>query len=154
MLLHLPIIDFRPYAVGKNIPEGMKYKDDGKIPKIHDFFLEDAQNDLTEEILAEKKVVLIVVYALDKADSNGFKFIKRLTEKALKKGYSVYGVSASFSDELLFLKDKYDLPFDFLFCDATTLKTMIRSNPGVMLLEKGTITGKWNWTDIDQIKLK
>jgi uncharacterized membrane protein YphA (DoxX/SURF4 family)/peroxiredoxin len=154
VLLHLPIIDFRPYAVGKNIPEGMKYKDDGKIPKIHDFFLEDAQNDLTEEILAEKKVVLIVVYALDKADSNGFKFIKRLTEKALKKGYSVYGVSASFSDELLFLKDKYDLPFDFLFCDATTLKTMIRSNPGVMLLEKGTITGKWNWTDIDQIKLK
>ena len=152
VLLHLPIIDFRAYAVGKNIPEGMKYKGQ-EIPPIHDFYLEDAQNDLAPEILAEKKVMLVIVYDIDKADTNGYKSMKELSEKALKKGYSVYGVSASFADDLLLVKEKYQLPFDFLFCDGITLKTMIRSNPGIMIIEEGTITGKWNWTDADKIEL-
>lgn len=153
VLVHLPIIDFRPYAVGNNIPEGMKYKGDGEIPKIHDFYLEDAQSDLAPDILEKEKVLLVIVYALEKADTNGFKAIKEITEKAIKKGYTVYGASASFTDELILAKEKYELPFDFLFCDGTTLKTMIRANPGLMMLNKGTITGKWNWTDIDDIEL-
>ena len=152
VLLHLPIIDFRPYAVGNNIQEGMKYKDDGEIPKIHDFYLEDAQSDLAPEILEKEKVLLVIVYDLQKADVNGFKSIKEITEKAIKEGYTVYGASASFTDELILAKERYNLPFDFLFCDGTTLKTMVRANPGLMMLNKGTITGKWNWSDIDKIK--
>jgi len=152
VLLHLPIIDFRPYAVGNSIQEGMKYKGDGEIPKIHDFYLEDAQSDLAPEILEKEKVLLVIVYDLQKADVNGFKSIKEITEKAIKEGYTVYGASASFTDELILAKEKYNLPFDFLFCDGTTLKTMVRANPGLMMLHKGTITGKWNWSDIDQIK--
>ena len=153
VLLHLPIIDFRPYAIGNNIQEGMKYKGDGEIPKIHDFYLEDAQSDLAPEILEKEKVLLVLVYDLQKADANGFKAIKEITAKAIKKGYTVYGASASFTDELILAKEKYELPFDFLFCDGTTLKTMVRANPGLMMLNKGTITGKWNWTDIDDIEL-
>lgn len=153
VLLHLPIIDFRPYAIGNNIQEGMKYKGDGEIPPIHDFYLEDAQSDLAPEILEKEKVLLVLVYDLQKADANGFKSIKEITEKAIKEGYTVYGASASFTDELLLAKEKYQLPFDFLFCDGTTLKTMVRANPGLMMLNKGTITGKWNWSDIDKIKL-
>ena len=153
VLVHLPIIDFRPYAIGNNIQEGMKYKNDGEIPAIHDFYLEDAQSDLAPEILEKEKVLLVIVYDLQKADANGFKSIKEITEKAIKKGYAVYGASASFTDELIIAKEKYNLPFDFLFCDGTTLKTMVRANPGLMMLNKGTITGKWNWSDIDQIEL-
>ena len=153
VLLHLPIIDFRPYAIGKNIQEGMKYKDNGEIPKIHDFYLEDAQSDLAPEILEKEKVLLVIVYDLQKADVNGFKSIKEITEKAIAKGYTVYGASASFTDELVLAKEKHNLPFDFLFCDGTTLKTMVRANPGIMILDKGTIKGKWNWSDIDKIEL-
>ncbi|GGG96992.1 hypothetical protein GCM10011416_13650 [Polaribacter pacificus] len=153
VLVYLPIIDFRPYAIGNNIPEGMEYKGDGEIPKIHDFYLEDAQSDLAPVILKEEKVLLVLVYDLDKADKNGFKDVKTLAEEALKKGYKVYGASASFTDELILAKEKYQLPFDFLFCDGTTLKTMVRSNPGLMMLNKGTIVGKWNWNDIDSIEL-
>ncbi len=51
------------------------------------------------------------------------------------------------------MKEKYSLPFEFLFCDETTLKTMIRANPGVMILDKGTVVEKKHWVDIDQIKL-
>lgn len=151
VLNHLPIIDFRAYAIGKNLPEGMEYKDDGEIPPVHDFMLEDTQNDLAPEILAMNKVMLIIVYNMDKSDIEGFPAIKTVADKAIKNGYKVYGVSASFEDDLILAQNKYNLPFDFLFCDETTLKTMIRSNPGIMTLSKGTVTGKWNWNDADEI---
>ena len=153
VLNHLPIIDFRAYAVGKNIKEGMKYPEDGSVPPVHDFMLEDTQNDLAPEILAMDKVLLVIVYNASKSYDKGFVEIKKVTDKAIQKGYKVYGVSASFEDDLILIQNHYDLPFNFLFCDEATLKTMIRANPGVMTLSKGTVTGKWNWNDIDEINL-
>ena len=153
VLTHLPLIDFRAYAIGKNISEGMVYPEDGSIPPVHDFVLEDAQADLAPELLKKEKVMLVIIYNLDKVDVNGFPAIKEMTTKAKKKGYTVYGVSASFSDELLLAKEKYNLPFDFLFCDETTLKTIIRANPGVVILNKGTVVEKKNWVDVKDIAL-
>ncbi|APG65155.1 DoxX family protein [Tenacibaculum todarodis] len=153
VLTHLPLIDFRPYAIGENISEGMEYKGDGEIPKVHDFSLESAEADLTEELLSKEKVMLVIVYNIDKADENGFPAIKKMTDEAIVKGYTVYGVSASFEDDLVIAQNKYDLPFEFLFCDETTLKTIIRGNPGVVILNKGTVTGKWNYTDVADIEL-
>ena len=153
VLNHLPIIDFRAYAVGKNITEGMQFPEDGSIPPVHDFMLEDTQNDLAPEILKMDKVLLIIVYNASKSDNKGFIEIKNIADKAISEGYNVYGVSASFEDDLILIQNNYDLPFDFLFCDETTLKTMLRANPGVITLNKGTVTGKWNWNDIDDINL-
>ena len=151
---HLPIIDFRAYAVGKNIPEGMKYPDNpNELPPIHDFTLEDVQNDLAPEILAMNKVLLFIVYDVSKSEEKGFAKIKKVAQEAIKKDYQVYGVSASFDDDLILTQNKYDLPFNFLFCDETTLKTMIRANPGIITLNKGTIKGKWNWKDAEDINL-
>jgi uncharacterized membrane protein YphA (DoxX/SURF4 family)/peroxiredoxin len=153
VLVHLPLIDFRPYAIGKNISKGMEYKNDGEIPPVHDFMLEDAQNDLAPEILAKEKVMLVILYNIEKSDESGFLAIKQVSEKALKKGYTVYGVSASFTNDLLAAKEKHQLPFEFLFCDETTLKTMIRANPGIIILNKGTVIDKKNFIDVDKIKL-
>jgi len=153
VLNHLPIIDFRAYAVGKNITEGMQFPEDGSIPPVHDFMLEDTQNDLAPEILAMDKVLLVIVYNASKSDDKGFIEIKNIADKAISEGYNVYGVSASFEDDLILIQNNYDLPFDFLFCDETTLKTMLRANPGLITLNKGTVTGKWNWKDIADIKL-
>ena len=153
VLTHLPLIDFRAYAIGKNIPEGMVFPKDGSIPPVHDFMLEDTQADLAPELLKKEKVMLVIIYNLDKVDVNGFPAIKEITTKAKKKGYTVYGVSASFSDELILTKEKYNLPFDFLFCDETTLKTIIRANPGVIILNKGTVVEKKNWVDVKDIAL-
>jgi len=154
VLNHLPIIDFRAYAVGKNIPAGMEFPEDpNELPPVHDFMLEDTQNDLAPQILAMDKVMLVIVYNADKSDEEGFVAIRKVADKAISKGYNVYGVSASFEDDLILMQNKYNLPFDFLFCDETTLKTMIRANPGIMTLSKGTVTGKWNWNDTDEIKL-
>ena len=153
IVYHLPLIDFRAYAIGKNISEGMEYKGDGKIPPVHDFMLENSQNDLAPEILKMEKVMLVIMSSLEKSEYKGFSEIKILADNALKKGYKVYGVSASFSDIIEMTKKRYQLPFEVLFCDETTLKTMIRANPGVMILKKGTITDKKSWRNIDDLKL-
>jgi len=153
VLTHLPIIDFRAYAVGKNLQEGMQYPEDGSIPPVHDFVLEDTQQDLAPILLEKEKVMLVIVYNLDKADKNGFPAIKQIAKKAAQKGYNVYGVSASFSDDLELVKKEHNLPFEFLFCDETTLKTMIRANPGVIILNKGTVTQKKNWVDVEDLEL-
>ena len=153
VLTHLPLIDFRAYAVGKNLQEGMVYPADGSIPPVHDFMLEGVQQDLAPILLEKEKVMLVVIYNLDKSDINGFPAMKEASEKAIAKGYTVYGVSASFSDDLLVAQEKYNLPFDFLFCDETTLKTMIRANPGIIILNKGTVTQKKNWIDIEDLEL-
>ncbi|WP_405565149.1 DoxX family protein [Polaribacter sp. Asnod6-C07] len=153
VLAHLPIIDFRAYAIGKNLPEGMEYKDDGEIPPVHDFMLENAQNDLAPQILKMDKVMIIIMSSFEKSDYNAFPEVKKISEEAMQKGYKVYGASASFSDIIDLTIKKYNLPFEVLFCDETTLKTMIRANPGIMILKNGTVTEKKNWSDIDDIEL-
>lgn len=152
VLVHLPIIDFRPYAIGKSIPEGMKFVGT-ELPPIHDFYLESNEGEnLTDKVLADDKVMLIVMYNISKSDRDGFNTIKKVTDKALKNGYNVYALSASLNDEFIDIKEEFDLKFDMLFCDETTLKTIIRANPGVLTLEKGVVKGKWNWIDADKIK--
>jgi len=131
----------------------MVFPKDGSIPPVHDFMLEDTQADLAPQLLKKEKVLLVIIYNLDKVATNGFPKIKGITTKAIEKGYTVYGVSASFSEDLLLAKEKHNLPFDFLFCDETTLKTMIRANPGVIILEKGTVIQKKNWIDADELEL-
>ena len=153
VLVHLPIIDFRPYAIGKNIPEGMK-QIGPELPPIHDFYLENMEGDnITDEVLETDKAMLIVAYNLDKSDRQGFANIKEVTEKASKKGYKVYLLTASLEADFLDIKDEFNLNFDMLFCDETTLKTIIRANPGIVTLQKGTVTGKWNWVDSDKVIL-
>ena len=153
VLVHLPIIDFRPYAIGKNIPEGMK-QTGPELPPIHDFYLENMEGDnLTDEVLLEDKAMLIVAYNIEKSDRQGFSNIKEVTDKANKNGYKVYLLTASLEEDFLDIKDEFDLNFDMLFCDETTLKTIIRANPGIVTLQKGTVTGKRNWIDSDKVIL-
>lgn len=152
VLVHLPIIDFRPYAIGKSIPEGMKFVGP-EMPPIHDFYLSNIEGEeLTEKVLSDDKVLLVIVYNISKSDRDGFANIKLVTDKALKEGYTVYTLSSSLNEEYIDVKEEFDLKIDMLFCDETTLKTIIRANPGVMILNKGVVKGKWNWIDVDEIK--
>jgi len=153
VLTHLPIIDFRPYAVGKNIQEGMKEIAVDGLPKVHDFFLETNDGeDLTDKLLAKEKVMFVVVYDLDVSEKDGYTNVKKATDLALKNGYTVYGLSSSYIDDLMAINKEKGLNFDWLFVDGTVLKTIIRANPGIVTLNKGTVTGKWNWNDADDFK--
>ena len=196
VLKHLPLIDFRAYAIGKNIPEGMIYPEgaakavyedtwiynvngkdqvftteekpwnkDGatfvdrktkiiekgyELP-IHDFTMEINGEDITDKLMKKERLMLIVSYNLQKSNDKGWLHIKEISEKAMQNGFTVYCFSASTNEDYLKIKNKYNLDFELLFCDETTLKTIVRSNPGIVTLNKGTITGKWNWIDVDDI---
>jgi len=152
VLVHLPIIDFRPYAIGKSIPEGMKMVGT-ELPPIHDFYLEtnDGRN-LTDDVLADDKVMLVIAYNISKSDRDGFSNVKSVTDKALQEGYKVYALSASLDEEFNDIKEEFDLNFDMLFCDETTLKTIIRANPGILTLQEGVVKGKWNWIAANKVK--
>jgi uncharacterized membrane protein YphA (DoxX/SURF4 family) len=153
VLIHLPLIDFRPYAVDKNIKQGMEEIAIDGLPKVHDFYLETNDgDDLTEELLSKDKVMFVVAYDLDKSEMEGLGNIQKATELALKNGYTVYGLSASYIDDLVALNEQNDLNFEWLFVDGTVLKTIIRANPGIITLDKATVTGKWNWIDAGNFK--
>lgn len=153
VLTHLPIIDFRPYAIGKSIQDGMEEIAVDGLPKIHDFFLETEDGeDLTDDLLNSSKVFFVVAYDIDISEEAGFEAIKKASDLAIEKGYTVYGLSSSYIDDLKLLNENNGFNFDWLFVDGTVLKTIIRANPGIITLEKGTVTGKWNWIDADDFK--
>src|SRR5690606_7402927 len=197
VLLHLPIIDFRPYKIGANIKEGMtvpenapgpiyeykwKYKingeektittngdypqvdgelistetemiQEGYTPPIHDFTMERDGEDYTAQFLDEENLVVIIAYSLGNTEKDGFIPVKEITDKALKNGYNVIGLSASSQEMTEALTEEYKLNFKFYFCDETTLKTIVRSNPGILELDNGTIKQKLHWNDAEKFKL-
>ncbi len=199
VLTYLPLFDFRPYAVGKNIPSQMIYPEGAKqdvfedtwiykvdgidkefsnedkpweiegavfvdrktvliskgyTPPIHDFTMENNTGDLTEKLMNSEKLMLIIAYDLVKANRDGFANIKIVTDKALENGYDVYLMSASSEEDFQELKTEFNLDFNMLFCDETTLKTIIRSSPGIVTINKGTIEGKWSFNDYQDVKIK
>ena len=126
----------------------------GYEPPIHDFTIEQEGEDFAASLLQEPKLMMVIAYDLRKANLNVFGEIKSLSERAVKNGYKVIGMSASDSDYTGGVKKDYRLNFDFYFTDETTLKTMVRSNPGILVLEKGTITEKVHYNDIKKLKLE
>ncbi|MDA9309879.1 DoxX family membrane protein [Flavobacteriaceae bacterium] len=126
----------------------------GYEPPIHDFSIERDGIDYTTQMLEEENLLVVIAYNLDVAQNDGFVAIKKVTDTAIEKGYTVIGISASSTPETEKLAAKYDLDFKFYFCDMTALKTIIRSNPSIMSLEKGTILQKLHFNDVDQLKLK
>ena len=126
----------------------------GYEPPIHDFSIERDGTDYTTQMLEEEHLLVVIAYNLNVAQNEGFIAIKEATDSAIKKGYTVIGISASSTSETEKLAAKYDLDFKFYFCDMTALKTIIRSNPSIIRLEKGTILQKLHFNDVDQLKLK
>ena len=135
--------------------EKQEHLDEGYVPPIHDFTMENGGEDITELLMAKEKLMLVVAYNLKLTSSNGnARSIKKLSERAMEKGYTVYCFSASTQEDYEKVKEEFNLDFDLLFCDETTLKTIVRSNPGILILDKGTITGKWSWRQMKQYKLR
>jgi len=122
----------------------------GYVPPIHDFeILHPERGDITEEILSlERYCFLFVSPRLDKSNRRAVRAMQEVQDYALVHDYPVYGLTASPSVLVEEWKYEYDLLFDFCSVDEITLKTMIRSNPGLILLKDGTIYNKWAWRDI------
>ncbi len=143
-----------------SIPEGATFVDridkvisQGYVPPIHDFTMEKDGSDYKDELLAEPKLLVFVAYDLSKSDDEGMQKIDNVARMAMQKGYTVIAMTASGEDEIKNTKQKYGLDFDFYFCDATTLKTIERANPSIVVIKNGTIVQKLHHNDADQLNL-
>lgn len=142
-----------PSVEGDFIGVETKKIKDGFVPPILDFTIENNDEIVTEEILSIEKLIMVVVYNVERSTQKGFENIKSITDQAKAKGYTVVGLSASIGTPIEELKSKHQLNFDFYFCDQTVLKTIVRSNPGVLELKAGTIKQKLHWKDALDLKL-
>ncbi len=124
----------------------------GYEPPIHDFTIEQEGVDYAAELLEEDKLIMVVAYDLMKSNNEFFPKVAEVANKAISKGYKVIGMSASSDGQTQALKKEFNLNFDFYFTDETTLKTIVRSNPAVLVLKKGTILRKVHHNDLDELE--
>ena len=128
--------------------------EEGYEPPIHDFSITDEKTgeDLTEQILnKDGYTFLLVSPMLEVAQDRNFGDIEGIYEYAKENGYAFYGLTASTDKGIKHWRDITGAEYPFYVTDGTTLKTMIRSNPGLLLLYKGTIINKWNHNDIPKV---
>ncbi len=123
---------------------------------IHDFVIHnDRGEDLTTYILNSEETTFIFISSkLDKSNTDKMVDIQKLFKKAIKTGSKFIGITASTEEEIKIYKSRHKIEFPIYNMDEIQLKTIIRSNPGIVKLKKGTIEGKWHYNDIENIIIK
>ena len=119
---HLPITDFRPYKVGENVADELFTR-----PGI---------------------VMLLVAYRLEEASDKHIDEINHAYDYAMEHKLTFYGVTGSSDGHIAEWVKHTGADYPFLTADEVLLKTIIRSNPGMVLLREGTILAKWHHNDI------
>jgi uncharacterized membrane protein YphA (DoxX/SURF4 family) len=186
---YLPVIDFRPYAIGKNIPEQTKGISDelkyyytlkdkktgeekefdkfpenydvlydyinsrtevtkkGVEPKIKDFSISNLDGaDYTQDIIENPNYnFLLICYDLDLTNKNVFGKINDFAALCKQDSVTFIVLTSSTKETIEKFKSEVHTNIDFYNTDGTVLKTMIRSNPGLMMLKAGTVIDMWHY---------
>lgn len=127
---------------------------EGYVPPIHDFSIEKHNgDDITDSVLTAKGYVFLLVSPhLEQADDSNFGDIDLLYEYCQEQKIPFYCLTASDKKEINHWADITGAEYPFCFTDETTLKTVIRSNPGLLLLKNGTIIRKWSHNNLPSSK--
>jgi uncharacterized membrane protein YphA (DoxX/SURF4 family) len=186
---YLPVKDFRPYAIGKNIPEQtkgipdelkyfykLKDKKTGEVievdkwpenwdqlydyvdnrtevtkkgvePKIKDFSIMSMDgSDYTQDIIENPNHnFLLICYDLDKTNKDVFGKVNDFAALCAQDSISIVALTASGKEQVDKFIAETNTKIRFFNTDGTVLKTMIRSNPGLMLLKAGTVQDMWHY---------
>ncbi len=136
-----------PDSTWTYIDSNTKVISQGYVPPIHDFsimLLPEGQ-DITDEVLSDTGYTFLLVSPhLEKGDDSMFGDIDLIYEYAVNHGYKFYCLTASGSQAIARWSDITGAEYPFCNTDETTLKTIIRSNPGLVLLKNGAVVGKWS----------
>jgi uncharacterized membrane protein YphA (DoxX/SURF4 family) len=124
----------------------------GYEPPIHDFTIEREGQNYADTLLQEERLIMVIAYDLAISNKEAFLQVKEVTDLAMDKGYRVIGMSASDEAYAARIVQEYQLKFTFYFTDQTTLKTIVRSNPGLLVLNRGTIRQKVHFNDLDELQ--
>jgi len=121
--------------------------DDSGVIKSHELQIIDAEgNDQTEVFLENPDYqFLLTVFDLDKSNKKALSKASLLFEEVDKNGYSFIMLTNALQDDIENFRKEFQVDFDIYNADDIVLKTMIRSNPGLMLLKDGKIINKWHY---------
>ncbi len=186
---YLPILDFRAYAIGKNIPAQTKGVPDevkfyytlkdkktgaskefdawpadwdkqydylssrqevtkkGIDPKIKDFSIAKPEGgDYTQDIIENPNYnFLLICYDLSLTNKEVFGKINDFVALCKQENITFAILTSSSKETIDKFKEETKVTADFYNTDGTVLKTMIRSNPGLMLLKGGTVIDMWHY---------
>ena len=101
--------------------------------------------DITEDVLAnENYTFLLVAHHLEQADESSVDLVNELYDYCQENQYPFYCLTASSAEAIEHWKEYTGAEYPFAEADDVILRTMIRSNPGLMLLQGGTVLNKWS----------
>ncbi len=160
-LYDLPYFDFRPYHVGTDLRSGWQKMLNGEESPYADFFIERAVSaqhetdegtsdgeigeDITEQVLNDDGYVFLLISPhLEQADDSQLDLINQVYEYAEDYQYPFYCLTASGLKGIRSWQDLTGAEYAFCQTDDIVLKTIIRSNPGLLLLKDGVIIRKWS----------
>lgn len=144
-----------------NLPDGtwtfVDRKDDvinpGYEPPIHDFSITTLNGeDITYEILDSPYAGLLIAYDLGLSDVANQTNINALASMMMANGFKFICLTSSSEEKINEFAQTHDIPYEFCITDPTTLKTIIRSNPGLVLLKKGIIVNKWHHNQLPKME--
>lgn len=121
------------------------------MPKITDYSLWNDEGDYTKLSFEGKKLFIVILNTAKASDAH-INEIKALVQNCANTDISPILVTSSDKASVEAFGDKYGLNIPYYFADGVVIKTMIRSNPGIMYLENGTVKGKWHHNDVPTIE--
>ena len=132
----------------------------GYEPPIHDLEIMNVDyEDITWDILeSEEPVTLVVMYDLAKADKEQISKIEQLYNAELQRSCAellnsdevalnntMYILTGSSTNEIITFSMEHPALSDCICtCDPVTLKTIVRANPGVIVVQNGVVIDKYN----------
>lgn len=108
---------------------------------------DDEGDDVTEMILSTENLLLFTSYDMSGIKDSDWDKIKTITEAADENGYYPVWVVAESPEEMDLWREKYDFLYEVYYADELEIKTLVRSNPGLMLLDDGLVKDKWSVVD-------
>ncbi|HRK52878.1 MAG TPA: DoxX family protein [Cyclobacteriaceae bacterium] len=132
--------------------EGYKYissrviNEDKITPKITDYRVSSPEGEDKTQYSFEGNKLLIVIVDVEKASTDKIEEISTLA-KQLEGKVESFILTSSGSEQTEAFRHEHQLAVPYYFADATVLKTILRSNPGVALWQNGKVLGNWHYND-------
>ena len=121
-------------------------------PKITDLAVWKNDIEYTNELFRGNKL-LIIIQSIEKTNTYNSKAIKTIGE--MLNNANTWVLTSSSQNDYKKFSQAVQWNFPFFFTDATVLKTIVRSSPGIVLLKDGVVAGKWHYINtptIEEIK--
>lgn len=153
----LPVMDFRPYHIGADLPKAIEAEWSGQSDEMRyiDFSIQSTEGeDITLQWLGQPGYkFLLVAPSLEQADDSAMDRINALYDYSVQYGYPFLCLTSSMKETQERWLDQTGGEYPFALTDGVVLKTMIRSNPGLLLLHDGVVYNKWSVNNLPSERL-